>query len=587
MVKNNQEKCGLSRKQLLLLAFIILISLLAGLLPSPETVSVLFKHTAYYFIFITVFLWVLVFCTLYLLKLKRLVVHHYAGILISAVAIVLIFHMSPPKVKILADEANLAGTAMSLYQNKTASIPLKGFCQEYKPSDYTSKIDKKPILFPLLVSFIHTLLGYSASNGFIVNFFSGFLCLFVLYLFVSRYFSRFYGILSVMILASLPIFVVWVTSSGCEALNLLFILLAFYMFGKLVQNKKTPHAELFFLTLVLLAQCRFESIAFTVALLLILPVLYKQKILYNFSLILYLIPVLYIPFVWQPRLYMEFPDINKMVSAHGEQLFVQTPSLYHSFSFTNLFVNTTQNMFIFLGFDPHLGFSFVVSILAISGVYLMFRRLILLPLGELDSRFIYMALYGTVSFTLLYCILFSFYMGDLSIATQNRFALAFVPCMVIPLLYWLHRLQAKYNSRFHINILICLMVVFHLLYLWPYGARQIISNRLAASYEYNTVVRYINSKYKYNKNLLIISDKPNYYLIHYSGSVDFSYAKNNKKKISNELIKQFDQILVLQRCFYTKDAYRVKTKLDGIFNITEIKRFNITPAMFVILSELK
>lgn len=50
----------------------------------------------------------------------------YPGLIVSVVFIGLIFTMSSPYFKILADESNLIGTSLSMHPNKTAWLPYQG-----------------------------------------------------------------------------------------------------------------------------------------------------------------------------------------------------------------------------------------------------------------------------------------------------------------------------------------------------------------------------------------------------------------------------------------------------------------------------
>ena len=127
------------------------------------------------------------------------------------------------------------------------------------------------------------------------------------------HFPRLYALISILIVASLPNFVIWVTSSGFETLNLFFIVLTLFLFNKVIATKSIQHAELLFLTLVLVSQCRYESIIFAVAILFLLPIFLNKKSLAGFSIITYLTPTLFIPVLWLPRLYADRPIIDKMV----------------------------------------------------------------------------------------------------------------------------------------------------------------------------------------------------------------------------------------------------------------------------------
>ncbi|MCP4624653.1 MAG: glycosyltransferase family 39 protein [bacterium] len=323
---------------------------------------------------------------------------------------------------------------MAMFQSKKASLPLRGFNVDYQKPAYSSKVDKRPIFYPLLISFVHTLRGYSAYNGFVVNFICGILVLFVFYLFIHDHFPRVYALISILTVASLPNFVTWVTSSGFETLNLFFIVFTLFLFNKVLYTRSIQHAELLWLTLVLLSQCRYESIIFTVAILFLLPILLNKKSIARFSIISYVVPILFIPTLWLFRLYADRPIIDKM--AMGT---VSAASLSEAFSVSNLLSNTSTNVIVFLGLDPHLGFSPVISAMSAAGIYLITKKLIV-DRKRTSSQFQTMWLFGFLTFSLLYVVQVSFYLGNMSIYTQNRFAMAYLPVMVFPVVYFVHHL---------------------------------------------------------------------------------------------------------------------------------------------------
>jgi hypothetical protein len=565
-------------KQIIVLIIIICASILAGILPARKYVLILFEYTGYYFIFVSFFLWLIYLFKLYVAKLKSLILTHYGGLLLSVILIVAIFCIAPPKFKVLSDETNLVGISMAMYQSKKASLPLRGFNIDFIEPEYTSKIDKRPIFYPFLVSVVHTLRGYSAYNGFVVNFICGILVLFIFYLFIYDHFPRMYGFISILIVASLPNFVIWVTSSGFETLNLFFIVLTLYLFNKVIATRRIQHAELLFLTLVLLSQCRYESIIFTVAILFLLPTLVNKKSIAGFSIATYVTPILFIPTLWLPRLYADRPIVDKMSNG-----IVQVPSLFDAFNISNLISNTSTNLVVFLGLDPHLGFSPVISAMALAGIYLMTKKLVA-GRKRTSLEFRTMWLYGSVTFCLLYFIQFSFYLGDMTIVTQNRFAMTYLPYMVLPAIFFLHAIFNKVNISH--KIIIWLFFGFHLLYFWPYGSQQLLVNRATIPYEYNKTLSYLRSNYKSQSKVLIICERPNFYIVHYQGALDFQYANQNPDFILNMGARDFDHILVLQKCLYDTRAPLKTNRLNNSFRLAPLKNLNLTQTEYLKISKI-
>jgi len=467
---------------------------------------------------------------------------------------------------------------MSMYQSKKTSLPIQGFNQDYWSSDYQSSIDKRSLLYPLLVSFVHSLRGYSAYNGFVVNFIFGILALFIFYLFIVEHFPRLYAVISILIIASLPNFVMWVTSSGFETLNLFFIICTLHLFNKVIVSRNIQKTELFFLTLVLVSQCRYESIIFTLAFLFLLPWLLKKESIADFSIIMYLIPVLFIPIIWLTRLYANLPVVNKVLNGVAS-----VPNLYDAFSFSNLISNSATNLIVFSGLDPHLGFSWIVSAMSLAGFYLMTKRLIV-DRQSTSLQFRIMWLYGVATFCLLYFIQVSFYLGNMALYTQNRFAMAYLPFMVFPAVFFVHRFLNHANLSKKIFVFI--FFVFHLLYFWPYGSQQLLVHTGSIPYEYNKTLSYLNDHFKQNSNILIISARPNLYIVHYKGAVDFTYANQNTEKIRDHYGKEFDHILVLQKCLYKTRTPLNTNRLNNSYQLAYLETLKLTQTEYLKISKL-
>ena len=565
-------------KKLIILLILICASILAGILIPRKSVLFIFEYSGYYFILISFLLWMVSLLNLYASKLKSLILQHWSVLLLCTTLMVFIFCMAPPKFKILNDETNLIGVSMSMFRSKTVSLPIQGFNLNYKKPEYKNTIDKRPLLYPLLVSFVHGLRGYSAFNGFVVNFICGILVLFIFYLFIYSYFPRIYALLSILILASLPNFVMWVTSSGFETLNLFFIIFTIFLFSRVIVTRNIHQAELLFLTLVLVSQCRYESVVFTTAILFLLPMLLKKESISNWSIITFISPVLFIPIIWLNRLYADLPVVNKLAANVA-----QVPNLFEAFNFSNLISNTPPNLMVLLGLDPHLGFSWLISAMSIAGIYLMTKRLIVDFRGA-DVHFKTMWFFGVLSFSLLYLIQVSFYLGNMAIYTQNRFAMAYLPYMVLPAIYFVHEVLKKTNNNQ--KIFVSIFFVFHLIYFWPYGSQQLLINTGAIPYEYNKTLGYIKDNFKSNSTILVISERPYLYTVQYSGAVDFTFANQNTEKILDQYRRDFDHIIVLQKCLYKTQAPLASNRLSSKYPLIQLGILNLTRSEYLQISEI-
>ena len=247
-------------KRAILFSGTALAAIGAGFFLPQEWLIPAFNHSGYYFMFALCLLWtVLVINNLkkeFFARIKK----HGPALLLAIGLTFLIFHLSPPKFKILADETNLIATSMAMHYNKTVAMPVEGTAISYFNFDYHSQsINPRPLLYPFVTSLFHSLLGYSAYNGMAVNFVLGVGILFLMYMLCALLFSRFWGMVAMILTASFPIFVFWVTSSGFETINLFFILMVVLTLYLFLQSRDTRHAELFLCSLIMLSHCRYES----------------------------------------------------------------------------------------------------------------------------------------------------------------------------------------------------------------------------------------------------------------------------------------------------------------------------------------
>ena len=257
-------------KAILLVASALILALL-GLGPSKELIEILFTQCTYFIILIMFICWVLRLVSEYARQWQKGFRLHWPALLLSLVLVGLIFSISPLKFKTLTDETNLIGVSMMMHENKTAAKPIEGIYTDFAPPNFLTHVDKRPVLFPFLVSLIHSAIGYSPYNGFILNFIIGSALLFIMYLSVSRVLTRSYGLLSILLFASAPIFVVYVTSSGFEVLNAFFLVFSFLLLIDVYERQDSVKStELLLLTLLLLAQCRYESLIILVVFLVVL-----------------------------------------------------------------------------------------------------------------------------------------------------------------------------------------------------------------------------------------------------------------------------------------------------------------------------
>ena len=535
-------------------------------------------YSGYYFILVAFFLWILFILKLSYHQFRSFITSHYPAVLLSTGLMCLIFFSHPPSFKILADEANLVGVSMAMHENKTASLPVQGLALDYAVFNPDYKLDKRPLLFPFFISLVHSIAGYSPYNGYVVNFILGVSILFMTYLLVSSLFSKFYGTLGILILSSYPIFIIWVTSSGFDMLNLFLMVFLFLALYYYLYNPSHDHAILFYLSLVLLVQCRYESLVFVLILLFLIPHMVKNKLIFRHGVISYIIPLLLLPVIWQRRLFAN--SLEPVRVGHG--LFESAGQL---FDIANLGANLSKNIFVISGMDSRFGFLPMISIMAVLGWYLLIKQCCL-EFSSIDKRIKLFSLTGVVFTLSLFFIHSLYFWGNYAGPTSNRFALVFLPLLIIATIFFLN--QTFENPGNNTKVVIILLAIVQFLYFKPVAEKQWILKGLSLTHEYSKTSSCLSSNYDATSdNLLIISDLPSLYFIHGVGSVDFQYANQNTDKIKFFHQAYYDHIIVLQRCTLKDNQPGKQNRLNDKFQMTQVGRINISPEFFIKISEVK
>jgi hypothetical protein len=106
------------------------------------------------------------------------------------------------------------------------------------------------------------------------------------------------------------------------------------------------------------------------------------------------------------------------------------------------------------------------------------------------------------------------------------------------------------------------------------------------SYEYGKTLNFLKENFKNNTRLLIIAERPNLYIIHYRGAVDFAYANQNADKIKNIHSKEFDHILVLQKFDYKTQTPLAWNRIDAAYRLRNLSKINLTQSTYLKILEI-
>ncbi len=250
--------------RLLLFGVVAVASVYFGFVaPSVATAGRLVQHYAYYTMAAT-FAWALLAWARLAptwwreqVRLTRREVATLVGV-IGVLTLIAVL-TTPYTYKILYDEFVLQSTARNLHEIREVGAITRGYEVDGVFRGVSSYLDKRPIFFTFLVSLLHDATGYREGNAFALNTALLPVILGLVYLLARRLVSHAAACVAVVSFGAFPLLAYNATGAGMEMVNLAMLLLTMLLAAFYLDAPDEPRLAALILSVVLLAQSRYES----------------------------------------------------------------------------------------------------------------------------------------------------------------------------------------------------------------------------------------------------------------------------------------------------------------------------------------
>jgi 4-amino-4-deoxy-L-arabinose transferase-like glycosyltransferase len=234
-------------------------------------------------------------------SLRAWVKENLAGFMVTAMVSAAVFLAVTPAFRVLADEANLVGVSKNLFFRRTANFAVTGKWYFENFWSINEATDRRPALFPFLVSLLHTVRGYHYENAFHLN-----AIVFVLFVFSSYRLAKslggeLFGIAAAILVAANPNTLVAVRSAGFDFLSAFLLLVVIQSAHDHLAQPSPRTLATLVLNLCLLAHVRYEgwALAGGAAAVLLLLRQVRRAHLRGFGFVYALVPLFLLPRWWQ------------------------------------------------------------------------------------------------------------------------------------------------------------------------------------------------------------------------------------------------------------------------------------------------
>ena len=188
---------------------------------------------------------------------------HKLPILFLSAGIVLVYNLVDHRSeKIVFDELILQASAIQLLHSNEYMVPEYSHNLQDKFAVFSQKPDKRPPLFPVLLSLTHRVLGYSQNNGYLLNSILGIGLFFVLGNIGKTLNPRHGDVLMILAFASIPLVSQNITGQHFEILYLFLIACLLWISIRIASQDKVQEIPLAYLLAAAISLTRYEGLMF-------------------------------------------------------------------------------------------------------------------------------------------------------------------------------------------------------------------------------------------------------------------------------------------------------------------------------------
>lgn len=491
------------------------------------------------------------------------------GILVALAIVVCSAVAIKAEFRTLSDEANLVSVSQSFFETKRPRLVTAANHYYNNFNEIQHKLPIRPLGFAFLTSTLHSLLGYSYKNAFLLNLAVYFFLLLLCYAITKPVLGKIGAMATPIAVAAQPIVAISARSAGFDLLSAFFFFYTLCATHRFLDSKSKDSLWHLLLTLICLCHMRYENILFAFLILGFLIFWQRITILECKSLGVkcVLLPIFLFPMLAQRLL--------TKTSAY------QFPEDRAAFGISNLVQHAKLLLSAFFDFRLYYPaatlLNALVFIFAIIAGFAIWRKLRELKL-ILPSR-----PFGTMLVTifLLYLgIVLSYFFGNWTHPSSARYFIILLTAVSIAFPILLKFLLPKLSNK---SLLLFASALF--LYYQPLASNSRFMNSLTLNRETRFEYEFLdNNNFS---NPLIITERPGHFTIRRLSAIGFAYATKNRAKIATEFQRNlYSDILVFQRFTYETEAPLSEDSLPSNFKLEKIAELQTSAAEFLRISKV-
>ncbi|HAV12754.1 MAG TPA: hypothetical protein DCX06_04550 [Opitutae bacterium] len=366
--------------------------------------------------------------------------------------------------KVMMDDAVLESTARNLHESRAVYVTTYGRIIENQFNSFEGYVDKRPWLYPFVVSVVHDFTGYRVGNSYYTNVVLGILFLGLLHLIGLKISGLSGALLLPLLWITIPLLSQNATGSGMDMLNLFLIGLIIISGIQYLERPSLESEALLSLSGLLLAYARYESLIFCGLVCVLIPLGWWRAGRIYLSAASILAAPLLIGRVLQQKFFTATEALWELNQTGAEPFGLShfTSNLAHAYAF-------------FFSLSDELGNSYLVALLGVVAIFLVLLYMLRNASSLRRWNSVYLVV-GTVSlFLLLHLfIILCYHDGDLSRLFASRFSLPFYMLLTLLIVVCLKLYE---SAHFCLNVVFALTLFFLVCVTMPNQAKGVFTHR--------------------------------------------------------------------------------------------------------------
>lgn len=460
--------------------------------------------------------------------------------------------------KIAMDDYVLVATSQNFHYTREFFVPTSGFWKG-GGADFVfhdGYIDKRPWLYPFIVSIVHDLTAFRVENAYLVNLLSVGVLMLAAFYFVKRVATARGAILTCLLIVSIPLIAQNATGAGIDMLNVTLLMVTMLIAAKYLELPSAKTEGLLIVSAILLMYSRYESAIYAIPTALIVALGWWRAKRVFLSIPAILSAPMLVGLILQNRIFRSSEALWELHSGTAQ-----------AFGFANIAENLPRALYFFFSMDGTLANAPWISALGVLSLlfFLLYLYRELRSGGKLPAATQALSIFSFF-IVLNFIILLAYHDGKLDRLFASRLSLPFYLLLALAPGF---AFRESFSRPITFRIVTGVTVLFLIGWTLPMNSKQVFTQRNFIKKDLDWLIGEVGTKVR--RDDLVIDQYSTAWSIHKKTALKPLVAIQSLDWIDKRLSAgRLSNVYLVERLEYVivdgKPQLQTSTYPEGIFD---------------------